>query len=899
MKKICLLVIAVAIAGSMQAQSVPTTDSIRTFTDRYIRNSAIDAFQNLRLNTVLKWLSYRIDTARLNGGGGGGGGTVNLSRTQGTQSVIVTPSGGGTTASIDSANASRAGTITAYKYRQLDTLLFGDSLFIRKKVGTDSVFIYTKSYPYTNTDSSFAFVDLTGGGGGSGTVTSVAVSSTDLSVSGSPITTSGTITANLTTTGVSAGTYGSATQIPQITVDNKGRVTSATALTATQPKKAFYYASDYGIYPDNTDVTAKVYSLDSLINANGGGVLFFDSACGNSRAYRFNGRIQLAHNGALIPYQSPRKWMGLGSTRRGAGSYNLRGATVFDLRFTSDSNAAQIDTRGIGSFELTGIDFVHTVDVNRTRFIHTTNTVVYIHDNYFKGFNSGTGANEDVAIWGGKNGGGIDSTYESPFQGYGCKFENNVLDGIRSGVIMQRYCNNNWVRDNNFWNTCGGVAAIIINSYDAAQGDVGNVIEGNLIQTNSYTYGILVHGGQNNTIIANSSFDGGASLVAVVQLNDNSQYNNVHAGKGEATKPYINSGALLNNWYWPSEQNGQVNIPFGVATNGTQSKYTGGTSPRIYQVGSTVNNSYIETFSANEAGIRINDDYVASWARTGTNRNMRLNGSGSNTYWSDGASFFSSAGANESWFGNDGYTYNFYSFQGNAHYRGTTFNLAGDTRFRFSSNNGSAASGHDVLLGRDSIGQLRVFDAAGTGYGGLKLGKLYATAPAQYAANYGGSFNDRSLIDKKYADSAISANSLPSQTGNADKVLTTNGSAASWGLVLLQGNYTPTLTNTTNVAASTAYTTYYYRVGDMVTVFGEVDIDPTAVGAFELRISLPFTTGFTGTNEAGGTGATTGINESIEVTAVNGGAVVAFKGMATDIANRKVKFNFSFKITPP
>lgn len=56
---------------------------------------------------------------------------------------------------------------------------------------------------------------------GTGTVTSVGLSSTDFSVSGSPVTTSGSITANLNTTGVSAGTY------DWVTVDTKGRVTSA------------------------------------------------------------------------------------------------------------------------------------------------------------------------------------------------------------------------------------------------------------------------------------------------------------------------------------------------------------------------------------------------------------------------------------------------------------------------------------------------------------------------------------------------------------------------------------------------------------------------------------------------------------------------------------------------
>jgi|GEM_PF-5171772 len=67
--------------------------------------------------------------------------------------------------------------------------------------------------------------------GGSGTVTSVGLSSTDLTVSGSPITTSGSITANLTTTGVTPATYGDANNVAQITVDSKGRITSASNIS--------------------------------------------------------------------------------------------------------------------------------------------------------------------------------------------------------------------------------------------------------------------------------------------------------------------------------------------------------------------------------------------------------------------------------------------------------------------------------------------------------------------------------------------------------------------------------------------------------------------------------------------------------------------------------------------
>lgn len=54
------------------------------------------------------------------------------------------------------------------------------------------------------------------------------------------------------------------------------------------------------------------------------------------------------------------------------------------------------------------------------------------------------------------------------------------------------------------------------------------------------------------------------------------------------------------------------------------------------------------------------------------------------------------------------------------------------------------------------------------------------------------------------------------------------------------GTYTPTLTNTTNITGSSAYQAQYMRVGNVVTVSGKVDIDPTTTATVaELRMTLP------------------------------------------------------------
>jgi len=114
---------------------------------------------------------------------------------------------------------------------------------------------------------------------------------------------------------------------------------------------------------------------------------------------------------------------------------------------------------------------------------------------------------------------------------------------------------------------------------------------------------------------------------------------------------------------------------------------------------------------------------------------------------------------------------------------------------------------------------------------------------------------------------------------------------------IFSGTYTPTLTGVTNVASSTAYTTSYMRVGNVVTVAGRIAIDPTATGQTSIGMSLPIASTLGATQALGGTFAFG--TDSGQVGAISGDATnnrASFDILTNSAANRSYYFSFTYRV---
>ena len=119
--------------------------------------------------------------------------------------------------------------------------------------------------------------------------------------------------------------------------------------------------------------------------------------------------------------------------------------------------------------------------------------------------------------------------------------------------------------------------------------------------------------------------------------------------------------------------------------------------------------------------------------------------------------------------------------------------------------------------------------------------------------------------------------------------------------------YTPTLTNTANLDASTAHVFQYSFITDptsgltVVTASGYVDVDPTTtLTDTQLTISVPIASAFANVQECGGAGNSTTIaGQSAGIRAVASSGNVMMQWKTTDVTSQPMYLTFTYKVTPP
>ena len=178
---------------------------------------------------------------------------------------------------------------------------------------------------------------------------------------------------------------------------------------------------------------------------------------------------------------------------------------------------------------------------------------------------------------------------------------------------------------------------------------------------------------------------------------------------------------------------------------------------------------------------------------------------------------------------------------------------------------------YGLIAGTDIIVNQAFVQMAATGAGNfLNLKNATASADLFTVFPTGSLFTNGSIELGHASDTTLARSSagnvsvegnLLYRAGGTDVPVTDGGTGASTAasartnLGFANGTYTPTLTNVANCAALGAYVCQYMQIGDVVTVSGKFDLDPTTGASTWTRftMTLPVASNLASSNQLGGT----------------------------------------------
>jgi hypothetical protein len=307
-------------------------------------------------------------------------------------------------------------------------------------------------------------------------------------------------------------------------------------------RAAVFNAQEYGWLPDGTNRSAQALDLLAKAYDAGGGTIFFPPSIGR---YRCDAQLLLPNNGASPQPQQPNvRFAGAGG---GSNWYEQTiaqdSAAILDLRYTS--TGGKIETLGVGSLMIDGLQITDGGSSNSTPLLHTTNTVLTVKHNSFVGVGNAT---QDAIVLGGSSttfGGGATT---DAFQGYGTLVEFNSFTKMNRGLYIRTYANDTYCNYNIFSKNTGTCAI----ESDGGDGNPPNNNEGLYVANNiiemavGYVYGIKLKSTRKSMFINNAFWDQGAQVLGEYYLDTGAFYNTFLIGHSESlTKRFVGDATSM------------------------------------------------------------------------------------------------------------------------------------------------------------------------------------------------------------------------------------------------------------------------------------------------------------------------------------------------------------------